>query len=164
MELHLTLDDMYFIFFKLWRKGQRNEHPVPYNYRYISLLNEGLRLCSQCYYFYFLAPSRAPDLVTAYNSSSTGLVIKWSHLLNKHFQGEPLGYHIAYYPADAEGERISVSVNNTTNATMLSNLSVYTMYVANVSAVSSGGIGPANTAKARTGAGGNVISSIKFPL
>lgn len=45
-----------------------------------------------------------------------------------------------------------MSVNYTKNTTTLTNLTVYTMYVINVSAVSFGGIGPAATLKARTGA------------
>ena len=40
---------------------------------------------------------------------------------------------------------------NYTNATQLTNLSAFTMYVINVSALSSGGVGPWNTTKARTG-------------
>ena len=80
--------------------------------------------------------------------------MKWSHLPEKHFQGQPIGYNITYYPVDVEGEINFVSVNYTRNTTTLTNLTVYTMYVINVSAVSSGGIGPANTTKARTHAAG----------
>ena len=39
---------------------------------------------------------------------------------------------------------------NYTNKTELINLAAFTMYVINVSAVSSGGAGPGNTTKART--------------
>ena len=39
---------------------------------------------------------------------------------------------------------------NYTNTTELANLSAFTMYIINVSALSSGGVGPGNTAKART--------------
>ena len=113
--------------------------------------------------FFFQAPSYAPELITTYSSSSTSLLVKWSHLPKKHFQGEPIEYQIVYYPADAEGGRNSMSVNNTTNTTMLTNGTIYAMYVVNVSAVSFGGIGPANTAKARTGAAGNAVSlSLNF--
>ena len=42
-----------------------------------------------------------------------------------------------------------MAVNNT-NTTVLINLAAFTMYVINVSAVSSGGVGPGNTTKART--------------
>ena len=80
--------------------------------------------------------------------------MKWSHLPEKHFQGQPIGYNITYYPVDVEDEINFVSVNYTRNTTTLTNLTVYTMYVINVSAVSSGGIGPANTTKARTHAAG----------
>ena len=96
-------------------------------------------------------------MVTAYNSSSTSLVVKWSHLLDEHFQGQPIGYNITYYPVDLESEINFTSVNYTTNSTTLSDLTVYTMYVINVSAVSSGGIGPANTAKVLTVAKGTDV-------
>ena len=39
---------------------------------------------------------------------------------------------------------------NYTNTTELINLAAFTMYVINVSSVSSGGVGPGNTTKART--------------
>ena len=45
----------------------------------------------------------------------------------------------------------------------LTDLTVYTMYVIDVSAVSSGGIGPANTAKARTDAAGTEFCSLTPP-
>ena len=48
--------------------------------------------------------------------------------------------------------------NVTRNATTLSKLTVYTMYVINVSAVSSGGIGLVKVVRTRTGAKGNLVS------
>ena len=111
---------------------------------------------------FFLAPSRAPDLVTTHNSSSTSLVVKWSHLPEEHFQGQPIGYNINYYPFDFESDVNFVSVNYTTNTTTLTDLTVYTMYFINVSAVSTGGIGPANTATDRTDATGTKVFKIAF--
>ncbi|KAJ7334472.1 hypothetical protein OS493_014789 [Desmophyllum pertusum] len=99
-----------------------------------------------------IAPSRAPDLVTSYNTSSTSLVVRWSHVKKQYFYGQPIGYKIVYYPLDLESDVFSVTVNYTTNITTLADLAVYTMYVINVSAISSGGVGPAKTTKARTGA------------
>ena len=103
------------------------------------------------------APSRAPDLVIAYNLSSTSLAVKWRHLPENYYQGEPLSYKISYNQTASENNINFVSVNYTSNTTTLTNLTVYTVYVINVSAVSSGGIGPANTAKARTGAEGTMV-------
>ena len=90
----------------------------------------------------------------AHGTSSSSLVVRWSHLPVEHFRGRPIGYNIIYCPVDSESEPHSLIVNNTTNTTALTNLTVYTMYVINVSAVSSGGIGPANTVTARTDAEG----------
>ena len=104
----------------------------------------------------FSAPSRASQMVTARNSSSTSLVVNWSHLLEKQFRGKPIGYKITFHPVELDIDVNYVSVNYTTNSTSLTNLTVYTMYVINVSAVSSGGIGPANTMKARTDSEGSV--------
>ena len=84
-------------------------------------------------------------------------MVKWSRLSKNHFQGEPISYQIVYYPANAEVERISMNAKYTTNTKTLTNLTVYTMYVINVSAVSSGGIGPAKTARARTDAEGKYV-------
>ena len=103
------------------------------------------------------APCRAPDLVIAYNLSSTSLVVKWRHLPENYFQGEPISYRITYNPTALENNINVFSVNYTSNTTTLTNLAVYTVYVINVSAVSSGGIGPANTVKARTGAEGKMV-------
>ena len=103
------------------------------------------------------APCRAPDLVIAYNLSSTSLVVKWRHLPENYFQGEPISYRITNNPVGSENDINVFSVNYTSNTTTLTNLAVYTLYVINVSAVSSGGIGPANTVKARTGAKGKMV-------
>ena len=93
-------------------------------------------------------------MVTVHNSSSTSLVVKWSQLQEKNFQGRPVGYQIIFYPADARDERNAINVNYATNTTTMINLTVYTMYAINVSAVSSGGIGPGRIIHGRTGAEG----------
>lgn len=85
------------------------------------------------------------------------LLVKWSHVAEGDFQGELIGYEIQFHPLNLELKANCMSVNYTTNTTVLTNLIVYTMYVISVSAVSSGGIGPANTAKARTDARGTKI-------
>ena len=103
------------------------------------------------------APCRAPDLVIAYNLSSTSLAVKWRHLPENYFQGEPLSYRITYNPVSSENDINFVSANYTSNTTTLTNLTVYTVYMIDVSAVSSGGKGPANTVKARTGAEGKMV-------
>ena len=101
-----------------------------------------------------LAPRQGPEVVIVHDSSSTSLVLRWSHLPKEYFQGQPIGYKIAYNPVDFKSNIHFVSVNYTTNSTALTNLTVYTTYIINVSAVSSGGIGPAKTVKAKTGAEG----------
>ena len=60
---------------------------------------------------------------------------------------------------------------NYTNTTALINLAAFTMYVINVSAVSSGGVGPGNTTKARTNDAGindfllvNKTSGLNSPI
>ena len=103
-------------------------------------------------------------MVTANISSSTSLILKWIHVAEDGFQGEPIGYKIKYYPVNLESNISHMSVNYTTNTTTLTNLTVYTMYVINVSALSSGGIGPANTLKVRTGAQGTSGLSHHFLL
>ena len=60
-----------------------------------------------------------------------------------------MGYKVTYYPDGLESV-INLVVVNLTNTTELTNLSAFTMYVINISAVSSGGVGPWNTIKART--------------
>ena len=101
-----------------------------------------------------LAPYKAPDLAAAVSSNSTSLMIKWNNLVKDQFQGQPIGYHITYYPDGIENDLNFLSVNHTKNSSVLSNLIAYTIYVINVSAVSSGGIGPAKTVKFRTEAEG----------
>ena len=95
------------------------------------------------------APARAPDIIVAYNSSSTSLILTWSHLPKQYFNGEPLGYNVRYHPVGLERNIRFVTVSYT-NITELTNLSAFIMYVVTVSAVSSGGVGPWNTNKAPT--------------
>ena len=75
--------------------------------------------------------------------------VTWSHLPTQYLNGEPVGYKVTYYPDGLESVINLVAVN-LTNKTELTNLSAFTMYVINISAVSSGGVGPWNTIKART--------------
>ena len=82
------------------------------------------------------------------------MIVKWNYLSEEDFQGQPIGYNITYYSIDVQSDVNFVRLNFTKNTTTLTNLTVYTMYVINVSAMSSGGLGPANTVKARTGAAG----------
>lgn len=95
-------------------------------------------------------------MVIAQTANSTSLVVKWTHLPKEHFRGLPIGYHIAFLPACLESDIKFMNVNLASNSSILSNLTAYTMYVINVSAVSSGGKGPAKTTKARTQAAGTI--------
>ena len=95
-------------------------------------------------------PSRPPKLVTAYSISSTSLVVKWSHVPRKNFVGKPIGYRI-YYNSYMDDNFQFVSVNYTINAITLTNLDFYTEYFIAVAAVSSGGVGPAETTTVTTG-------------
>ena len=74
----------------------------------------------------------------------------------QHYQGRPIGYNITYNPADSETDLKFASVNYTTNTTTLTDLAIYTVYIVNVSAVSSGGVGPVKSIFASTGI--NIIS------
>ena len=80
--------------------------------------------------------------------------MEWSQLPEIYFQGRPIGYDITYYPVYSEREINRLNTHFGMNTITLTNLSVYTLYVINVSAMSSGGIGPANTAVGRTDAEG----------
>ena len=84
-------------------------------------------------------------------------MVKWSHVPKQYYQGKPIGYNITYYTFDHEGDFKFVSVNYTTNTTKLTDLAVYTMYIVNVSAVSSGGVGPAKMVITRTDAEGEKV-------
>ena len=106
---------------------------------------------------YYAAPSRAPDMVIAQNSSSTSLLVRWNNLPKEHFQGQPIGYIITYHTVDLKSNMNAVRENFPTNSTTLTNLTIYTMYVINVSAISSGGIGPAKTVEAQTDASGRQV-------
>jgi len=75
----------------------------------------------------------------------------------KYFRGKPIGYSIIYCVVDMECDFNVVNLNYTTNTTTLKNLAVSTMYIVNVSAVSSGGVGPAKMVTTRTDAEGEKV-------
>ena len=75
----------------------------------------------------------------------------------QYFQGNRIGYNIRYYPVDLKRNATFFIVNYTTNTAALKNLTIYTMYVINVSAVSSGGVGPGKMIKTRTDAEGTGV-------
>ena len=95
-------------------------------------------------------PSRPPDFVTAYNTSSTSLVVKWSHVPRQYFGEKPIGYNI-HYSAFVETDYKHKRVNYKTNTTTLTKLHVYAKYIIVVAAVSSDGEGPVEVVYALTG-------------
>ena len=80
----------------------------------------------------------------------------------QYFHGKTIGYKIIYHPVGLERKAISFSVNYTTNSTTLKDLTVYTVYVINISAVSSGGVGPGNMTMAQTDAGGTEVLKKRY--
>ena len=89
--------------------------------------------------------------------------MKWSPLLEEHFRGQLIGYYITYFRADLENDINHVDVYFASNSTILSNLTAYSIYAINVSAMNPGGIGPAKTAWARTeAAGNNKVEKVEF--
>ena len=100
--------------------------------------------------FCFSALSKPTDWVTAYNTSSTSLVVKWKHVPSRYFSGEPVGYKV-YYMTPFNTVSPFVRVNYTTNNITLTNLRVYTRYYIAVASVSSGGEGFARTTFGTTG-------------
>ena len=95
-------------------------------------------------------PYQSPDLVTAYSTSSTSLVVKWSHVPKQDFTGKPIGYNI-YYMTEFDDDFQFVSVNYPTNITTLTKLQVDTVYYIIVAGVSSGGVGFGTETSASTG-------------
>ena len=73
------------------------------------------------------------------------------------FNGKCIGYLITYYPIDSEKDISFVVVNFTKNFAELINLTASTTYVINVSAVSSGGVGPGKLTNAQTDDAGKKI-------
>ena len=94
--------------------------------------------------------SLAPDWVTAYNTSSTSLVVKWSHVPRQFVRGKPIEYNIVYASFKDSDVQV-VRVNYTTNTINLTNLYVYARYAIAVSVVSSGGEGYIKATFASTG-------------
>ena len=80
----------------------------------------------------------------------------------QHFNGNPIVYQISYYPTGLEERLRFVTVNYTQNYTELHNLTVFTQYFVNVSAVSSGGVGPGAWPMAGTDADGEWLNCEKL--
>ena len=83
-------------------------------------------------------------------------------MLKHDFNGIPIGYRIRYHPVKPDRYFNPVNytvatVNYTRNFTELASLTAFTEYVINVSAVSSGGVGPGNSTTARTDDTGKII-------
>ena len=95
-------------------------------------------------------PARPPKVVTAYSTSPTSLVVKWSHVPKHHFRKNPIGYNI-YYISTLDDKFKSLSVNYTTNTITLRNLRVYTKYYVSVAAVNSAGEGDLQRTYVSTG-------------
>lgn len=114
------------------------------------MLHASILLQNLAVSFLLPAPTKAPNVIITRNSSATSLRVKWSHVSKKDFNGKPVGYEITYYPVGLKGNISYMTVSYTTNYTELTNLTAFTTYIVNVSAVSSGGVGPGNWTTAQT--------------
>lgn len=52
------------------------------------------------YFYYFQVPSAPPANVTAYNTSSVGIIVFWEQIPKAHRNGHVVGYKVCYKRAD----------------------------------------------------------------
>lgn len=94
-----------------------------------------------------LDPIEIPSNVSAVNTSSTSLLVNWTHIENINWRGIPLGYRIYYWSPELPLEPV---LNTTALPSMnyfeLKSLSKYTTYCLNVTAFNSGGDGNSSNA------------------
>ena len=93
------------------------------------------------YYFFYPAPSGAPQNVRAITKSSLSIILYWMPPKADEQNGEITSYNIKLNSNDLTQAR---NVSTTTNATTLpiTGLQAYTNYSFMVQAVNEGGIGP----------------------
>ena len=107
-----------------------------------------------CLFYSFIssAPSIAPEFAKAISYGKSTMYIYWARIPDRSFNGKPLGYNITYYPVGSEHNLRFAAVGDTESTSFeLSGLDFNTTYVIKLSALSSGGEGPAISTTATTG-------------
>lgn len=93
----------------------------------------------------FLAPSVAPTIIEARNTSSTSIFIKWSDISSQK-DGILLGYHISYRPLEtSRKEKIINVIGKTIREYNLTNLFFWWKYEIKVGGFSRPGVGKLST-------------------
>lgn len=81
-------------------------------------------------YFFFKAPVHSPTNITAFNKSSTSVLVSWVTIPAQQGIGQVMGYTIIFF-AVKDGNRTAQNVSVETghlNETILDNLQIFTNY------------------------------------
>ena len=85
--------------------------------------------------FEFLAPSAAPESVSAYNISSTSIVVTWSRVPDNLLNGILQSYHVMLREASQSSRPKTIMVANSSLSVIVSSLKKFTVYSVWVAAV-----------------------------
>ena len=76
-----------------------------------------------------IVPDHSPGNITAWNTSSTSIHVKWRPIPPDHVNGILLGYHVLYRRIDKVNDNISsVALNSSSLSVELTGLGKYKMY------------------------------------
>ena len=92
-------------------------------------------------FLFSTVPSKPPDNITAYSTSSTSIMITWSPISEKDATGKLLGYLVQYKKVWTQESYHNISLQATAVSAVIKGLKVFTLYRIQIAGFTSAGVG-----------------------
>jgi len=100
-----------------------------------------LLTAQNCFFYLSTVPSKPPDNITAYSTSSSSITITWSPISEKDAMGKLLGYLVQYKEAWTLESYYNTSLQATAVSAVIKGLKVLTLYRIQIAGFTSAGVG-----------------------
>ena len=94
-----------------------------------------------CFFYPSTVPSKPPDNITAYSTSSSSIMITWSPISDEDAMGKLLGYLVQYKEAWTLESYYNTSLQATAVSAVIKGLKVLTLYRIQIAGFTSAGVG-----------------------
>ena len=103
--------------------------------------NVDLTFALNCFFYPSTVPSKPPDNITAYSTSSSSIMITWSPISDEDAMGKLLGYLVQYKEAWTLESYYNTSLQATAVSAVIKGLKVLTLYRIQIAGFTSAGVG-----------------------
>ena len=113
------------------------EAKIYLTFTFSSIINSS----SKPFFYSSAVPSKPPDNITAYSTSSTSIMITWSPISEKEAMGKLLGYLVQYKEAWTPGNYNNISLQASAVSAGIKWLKALTLYRIQIAGFTSAGVG-----------------------